>query len=208
MSATLAKAGLSAAALTLAMLAVMAFHSAGAPARPAMTTSAPTTAQTRDRLAGALPVDAPTPSPLPSSVVPAPSAVTTTATYPAGTPSKRPATTSKVPPPATTTKAPPPATITVSGHVTCLSGKAVEGVWVVGAQGGSGWAPWTSSAARPSYASFHKDIANGAWEVHVGCGGSPASWQVATYSSQVTGAVHDFTCQDTPGQPRYGQCWT
>jgi hypothetical protein len=103
---------------------------------------------------------------------------------------------------------PPPAIITVSGHVTCLSGNAVEGVWVVGLHGGSGWAPWISSAAHPSYASFKKSISNGAWEVHVGCGGSPPNWKVATYSGWATGTPHDFTCDDIPGQGRYGECWT
>jgi hypothetical protein len=102
---------------------------------------------------------------------------------------------------------PPPATINAAGHLTCLSGKAMVGVWVVGQAGGSGWAAWTSTAATPSYASFHRTINNGPWQVHVGCGGTPDSWKVATYSGWVTAVSPSFTCDDIPGHARYGECW-
>ena len=105
-------------------------------------------------------------------------------------------------------QAPPPATIVATGHVTCLSGSAVVGVWMVGLAGGSGWAAWTSSARSPEFASFNHRISNGTWAVHVGCGGSPASWHVATYSGLVSGTPHDFTCDDIQGQAQYGECWT
>jgi hypothetical protein len=44
------------------------------------------------------------------------------------------------------------------------------------------------------------------YSLHVGCGGSPSSWQVATYSVTVTTAVNNFACFDVPGQPNYGTC--
>jgi hypothetical protein len=100
---------------------------------------------------------------------------------------------------------PAPATITATGHVTCLSGAAVEGVWVVGRNGGSGWATWQASAQTASYASFSRQVSRGDWEVHVGCGGSPATWKVATYSGWVS-ATASFTCDDIAGQGQYGQC--
>jgi hypothetical protein len=105
------------------------------------------------------------------------------------------------------TAPPAPATITATGHVTCLSGAAVEGVWVVGRSGGSGWATWQASAQTASFASFSRQISNGDWEVHVGCGGSPSTWKVATYSGWVSG-TSGFTCDDISGQGQYGQCST
>jgi hypothetical protein len=103
---------------------------------------------------------------------------------------------------------PPPATIDATGSVTCLSGAPVEGIWVVGRAGGSGWATWSASASAKQFASFGRKISNGAWEVHVGCGGSPQTWRAATYSGWVSGTSHSFTCDDISGQGRSGECWT
>jgi hypothetical protein len=103
--------------------------------------------------------------------------------------------------------APPQATtITARGSVTCLSGSAVEGVWLVGLNGGSGWATWTASATSPQFATFSRSIPAGRWSVHVGCGGSPASWKEAIYSGWVSGTPHSFTCDDIPGQGQFGEC--
>jgi hypothetical protein len=110
--------------------------------------------------------------------------------------------------PVTRASIPPPATIDARGSVTCLSGAPVEGVWVVGRAGGSGWATWSASASAKEFASFGRKISNGAWEVHVGCGGSPQTWRAASYSGWVSGTSHSFTCDDISGQGRSGECWT
>jgi hypothetical protein len=103
------------------------------------------------------------------------------------------------------TPAPPP-TIVASGEVTCQSGSAVEGVWVVSQDGqGTGWAQW--SAAGSSSASFSRTIDNNSWQVHVGCGGSPQSWKVSTFSSSFSGTPQDITCDDISGQSQFGECW-
>jgi hypothetical protein len=103
--------------------------------------------------------------------------------------------------------APPQATtITARGSITCQSGRAVTGVWLVGLNGGSGWATWTARATSPQFAAFSRSIPAGGWSVHVGCGGSPASWEEAIYSGWVSGTSHDFTCADIPGRGQYGRC--
>jgi hypothetical protein len=111
------------------------------------------------------------------------------------------------PKPAPPKSAPPkPATITARGSVTCRSGSAVVGVWLVGLNGGSGWATWTASAAAPQVATFSRSIPAGDWSVHVGCGRSPASWLRASYSGYVSGTPRSFSCDDIPGQEQFGEC--
>jgi hypothetical protein len=111
------------------------------------------------------------------------------------------------PKPAPSNSAPPqPVTITARGRVTCRSGSAVVGVWLVGLNGGSGWATWTASATAPQVATFSRSIPAGDWSVHVGCGRSPASWLRASYSGYVSGTAHSFTCDDILGQEQFGEC--
>jgi hypothetical protein len=106
----------------------------------------------------------------------------------------------------TRTALPKPTTITARGSVTCLSGRAVEGVWLVGLHGGSGWATWRASAAAPQFATFSRPIPAGRWSVHVGCGGSPLSWKAAIYSGWVSGTPRSFGCDDVPGLGQFGEC--
>jgi hypothetical protein len=127
---------------------------------------------------------------------------------PAATPSVAP--TTAVPrtyPPARPAQTTPaaPATTKVSGRVSCLSGNAVVGVWIEAQRGGSGWSPWWPDT-NPATATFAFTISSGPWQVHVGCGGSPGSWQVATYSGWVATATATFICDDIPGQALFGQC--
>jgi hypothetical protein len=135
------------------------------------------------------PTTTPGPTPPPRTARPTPTKATTTK-----------ATTTKA---STTTQA----TITPSGHVQCRSGNAVVGVWVEVKNGTSGWANWRAEA-NPARASFtYASIKTGPWQVHVGCGGSPQSWAVATYSIWTSTASASFTCDDVFGDSRYGQCW-
>jgi hypothetical protein len=145
--------------------------------------------------AGVLPA-APASGPQPGGPVPAP------APAPVSHPAPKPAR----PAPKAVHPAPPPAKIAASGQVTCLSGNAVEGVWVVGQGGGTGWAAWSPSGSQ-SVATFSRTIPNSAWEVHVGCGGSPQSWQVATSSGWITGTSQGITCDDISGQGQFGECF-
>ena len=96
--------------------------------------------------------------------------------------------------------------IKVSGSIQCQS-KNVEGVWIQAAGGGSGWAPWVSSAAHATYATYSYTLPHGGdYSVHIGCGGTTASWAVATYSSFYGGTVNDFYCYDESSSSEYSVC--
>jgi hypothetical protein len=83
----------------------------------------------------------------------------------------------------------------------------VEGVWVATSKG-SGYSPWTGQGDGAT-ASFKYTLPlHESYSLHVGCGGSPSSWQVATYSVTVSTAVNNFSCDDVPGQADYGTCHT
>ncbi|HET7014729.1 MAG TPA: serine/threonine-protein kinase [Streptosporangiaceae bacterium] len=107
------------------------------------------------------------------------------------------------PPPASPSSGP----FTISGSVSCASGNAVVGLWVAARKGAgfSGWHGWGNGAtATFRYRLPRKE----SYSLHVGCGGSSSSWQVATYSVTVTTAVNNFACFDVHGQPSYGTCRT
>ena len=86
----------------------------------------------------------------------------------------------------------------ISGHVYCTDGQAVEGVWVAANSGGSGWASW-GVAGSTDYAWFSYTLPNGgSYSVHVGCGGSPSRWNTANYSVTVSASGYEFWCWDNP----------
>lgn len=94
----------------------------------------------------------------------------------------------------------------VAGSIQCQS-HGVEGVWIQSANGGSGWAPWQSSAANPSYATYWYTLPQGGeYSVHVGCGGTPSAWSVATYSSFYGGTTNNFYCYDENSSSLYTYC--
>jgi hypothetical protein len=100
------------------------------------------------------------------------------------------------------------AATTVRGTVTCLSGDAVQGVWVSANSGGSGWASWTPYAGDPSKATWSRSLPNGGdYYIAVGCGGSPSSWKRTLYSDTISEANTSLLCNDVQGQPRYGRCF-
>ena len=150
----------------------------------------------------------------PSHSAPAAPAVHTSTTKPAkpvvhSTPSAAPTTpassssiTITTPSPEVTATAP----TNISGSIQCES-SSVEGVWIQSANGGSGWAPWVSSAARSDYATYSYTLPEGGeYSVHVGCGGTTASWKVAEYSNFYGGTVNDFYCYDESGSSLYTYC--
>lgn len=94
----------------------------------------------------------------------------------------------------------------VSGAIQCQS-KGVEGVWIQAVNGGSGWAPWVSSAADPSHATYSYTLSHGGqYSVEIGCGGTPGAWSVVEYSSFHGGAVNDFYCYDETNSSLYSYC--
>lgn len=93
----------------------------------------------------------------------------------------------------------------ISGSVSCTSGNAVVGMWVA-ARKGAGFSPWQGDGATAAF--WYTLPQRERYSLHVGCGGTPSSWQVATYSATVTTAVNHFACDDVPGQASYRTCHT
>jgi hypothetical protein len=111
------------------------------------------------------------------------------------------------PPPA---RKPAPRKVEVGGKVTCLSGHSVEGVWVQ-ARVDSGYAAWQGvTIAGKAFGSTSKWWwrlpAGESYSLHVGCGGTQASWAVAADTPVVTGTSNSFECIDLPSQAGYGTC--
>lgn len=103
------------------------------------------------------------------------------------------------------------ATVEVGGEVTCLSGKSVEGVWVQ-ANVDAGFAPWqgvtVSGKAFGSTSKWWWWLPSGeSYSLHVGCGGTQASWAVATYTPVVSGTPNSFDCIDIASEAGYGTCY-
>ncbi len=99
----------------------------------------------------------------------------------------------------------PSGPFSISGEVACLSGHAVVGVYVAAAKG-HGFASWQGSTSTASF--WYTLPERESYSLHVGCGGSPSSWQVATYSATVSTADNNFLCYDVPGQADYSTCLT
>lgn len=97
----------------------------------------------------------------------------------------------------------------IAGHVACLSGRPVVGIWVQGdASGDSGWASWQATPGLPSYASFrHESPGGGTYSLSVGCGGTPKYWDVTATSPRARETNRDFICDDELGTSRYKTCY-
>lgn len=94
----------------------------------------------------------------------------------------------------------------IRGTVTCLSGAAVQGVYVTANSGGSGFATW--SAMDGNKATWSKSLPNGgSYYLSVGCGGSRSSWKQTLYGDTMTTTNSTSLCQDVRGQARYGRCF-
>lgn len=87
---------------------------------------------------------------------------------------------------------------TVSGSVTCVTGRAVEGVFVHANSGGGGWATLSAPSGSSSYVSWSYSIPNsGSYYVNVGCGGTPSNWASSNYSNNYSGNSSGLVCYDT-----------
>lgn len=94
----------------------------------------------------------------------------------------------------------------VSGSIQCQVG-GVEGIWIQAANGGSGWAPWVSSAARPSYATYSYTLPyGGPYSAEIGCGGTSSTWGVVEYTGFHDGTVNNFYCYDQRGSSLCAYC--
>lgn len=91
--------------------------------------------------------------------------------------------------------------------MSCISGNAVEGVYVVAGKG-AGFSPWQGQGNGATATFWYTLPKQESYSLHVGCGGSTSSWQVATVSVTVSAAVNNFACDDVPGQASYGTCHT
>lgn len=103
------------------------------------------------------------------------------------------------------TAAPPVTRLNVSGEVSCVSGNSVEGVWVQAAKG-SAFAPWRGLGNGSTSQWWFTLPTSEPYSLHVGCGGTTASWKVADFSPTVSGASNSFNCFDVAGQSGYGTC--
>jgi hypothetical protein len=109
--------------------------------------------------------------------------------------------------------------LTVTGSVTCESGRPVVGVWIAASTGqsGSGYAhlgpPGTSGISYPigatgtySYRLPH----GGTYAVHVGCGGTAQHWASSNYSPLLSSPTAHLECADptslTQGSSPKGSC--
>ena len=88
-----------------------------------------------------------------------------------------------------------PAFASASGTVDC-GWLPVVGVWIekVSGSGTSGWA-WTPNDGRVNQPYYRANINSSAtYNVHVGCGGTPQSWQVTTTSASPQSGDADWVC--------------
>ncbi len=90
---------------------------------------------------------------------------------------------------------PASASTVVSGFVECVSENPVVGVWVDAASGTDGWAS-TSSTGLDYYKHWQYTLTSGSsYQLHVGCGGTPAKWEYQVYCPTATGG-HSFNVYD------------
>jgi hypothetical protein len=92
----------------------------------------------------------------------------------------------------------------VAGRVACPIGEAVTGVWVQPYQGeGRGWARWMADPDQPNVATYSKVIEDTApsYQVSVGCGGTPSSWEHDNKSQYIPNmpVLFSVVCEDQPG---------
>lgn len=85
----------------------------------------------------------------------------------------------------------------VGGSVSCVTGRAVEGIWVVANSGGSNWARMNVAGGTSSAVSWSYTLPNGgSYSLHVGCGGSPSSWASTSTSGNYSGGSGGMLCYD------------
>jgi hypothetical protein len=89
--------------------------------------------------------------------------------------------------------------------LSCDSGAAVVGVWVA-ADTGPGWASTLATDGGTETDWWFRLPSTESYSLHVGCGGTAASWAIAVYSPTVQGPHNSFNCDDVPDSAAYKDC--
>lgn len=103
--------------------------------------------------------------------------------------------------------------VTISGNVLCADNERVVGVWVSAVSSGSNFANWYKTNSNGSEAAFWYVLPNGgAYNLHIGCGGSRQDWDNTDYTENGSSTIKDhsfhyFTCQDVPLVAGHGPCY-
>jgi len=101
------------------------------------------------------------------------------------------------------------ATITISGTVRCPSGAKVVGVWVQSSGGGSRFASRWGYPGNATVSGYAAAVNPGSIELHVGCGGSEASWASDQWTPKVTASAGrnlNAICSGPAGTSRKVAC--
>ncbi|HEY6731028.1 MAG TPA: CHAP domain-containing protein [Solirubrobacterales bacterium] len=101
------------------------------------------------------------------------------------------------------------AAITISGTVRCPSGAKVVGVWVQSSGGGSKFASRSGYPGNSTINGYSASVNPGSVELHIGCGGSEASWASDQYTTKVTASSSrnlNATCSGPAGTFRKVAC--
>ncbi|MEU4173435.1 chitinase [Streptomyces sp. NPDC026665] len=95
----------------------------------------------------------------------------------------------------------------IVGLVHCESGRPIVGVWVQAAHSSdSHFAAWRG-IGDGAWADWWTDLpSNESYSLHVGCGGTPASWASENKTGVYTGPSNSFTCNDVEGDRNRGKC--
>ncbi|GGV74348.1 hypothetical protein GCM10010512_27570 [Streptomyces thermoviolaceus subsp. thermoviolaceus] len=95
----------------------------------------------------------------------------------------------------------------ITGQVRCESGRPIVGVWVqTGTASDSRFAAWRG-LGDGSTADWWTDLPkNERYSLHIGCGGTPASWASENMTGTYTGPHNSFDCNDLDGDPSRGTC--
>lgn len=96
---------------------------------------------------------------------------------------------------------------TVSGLVSCRTGLPVANVWIAEDTGVGLYATKGTDMSSGPATAYHAAIPKGvAYQLHVGCGGSPQHWAMSASSTDTTAISLTVRCDDVHGDPGYGTC--
>ncbi|MFF2519820.1 chitinase [Streptomyces sp. NPDC058086] len=138
--------------------------------------------------------ESPSPSTSPTSAAPSPE-TSEKSDAPSSKPSSQPSSQPSVTP------------IRIAGQVRCESGNPIVGVWVQTSHSAdSRFAAWRG-VGDGAKADWWTDIPeNERYSLHIGCGGTPASWATENMTGWHSGPKNSFDCVDIAGDPRYETC--
>jgi hypothetical protein len=96
---------------------------------------------------------------------------------------------------------------TVSGLVSCRTGRSVVNVWLAEDTGVGLYVTKGTDEESRSTTAYRATIPKGVtYQLHVGCGGSPQNWAMSASSINTTAVSLTVKCDDVRGDPAYGTC--